>query len=150
MKLAKEAEGDGQRAIDAAKTLLNIETADLKLQQALISSKIEALKAGAAWVKANNIKANPQQIRAASDWAFKLADSKFPGNDPRKGQAFSIAFSQAVNNPKDQTVWGQVDFTSIGKGAFSSKGTPNSKTTAEDAVKNIRGKNTVGKTNKQG
>ena len=148
MKLAKEAEGDGQRAIDAAKTLLSIETADLKLQQALISSKIEALKAGAAWVKANNIKANPQQIRAASDWAFKLADSKFPGNDPRKGQAFSIAFSQAVNNPKDQTVWGQVDFTSIGKGAFSGRGTPNSRTTAEDAVKNIRGKNTVGATQK--
>ena len=148
MKLAKEAEGDGQRAIDAAKTLLSIETADLKLQQALISSKIEALKAGAAWVKANNIKANPQQIRAASDWAFKLADSKFPGNDHRKGQAFSIAFSQAVNNPKDQTVWGQVDFTSIGTGAFSKRGTPNSKTTAEDAVKNIRGKNTVGATQK--
>ena len=147
IKLAKEAEGDGQRAIDAAKTLLAVETADLKLQQALISSKIEALKAGAAWVKANNIKANPQQIRAASDWAFKLADSKFPGNDPRKGQAFSIAFSQAVNNPKDQTVWGQVDFTSIGKGAFSGRGTPNPNTTAEDAVKNIRG-NVVRQTQK--
>ena len=140
MKLEEEAAGDGKKAIDAIKTLLNVETADLKLQQALVTSKAEALKAASAWVKANNIKVDAQQIRAASDFAFKLADSKYPGQDPRKATVYGLAFAQAVNNPKDPTVWAQVDLSGIsgGSGAFSQ--TDNTNVTGVDRIKELKGK----------
>ena len=56
MKLAEEAKGDGKKAIDAIKTLMVAETADLKLQQISTSSSGEVAKVLASWAKANNLK----------------------------------------------------------------------------------------------
>ena len=56
MKLAEEAKGDGKKAIDAIKTLMVAETADLKLQQISTASSGEVAKVLASWAKANNLK----------------------------------------------------------------------------------------------
>jgi len=56
MKLEEEAKGDGKKAIDAIKTLMSIETADLKLQQISTASSGEMVKTLSAWAKANNLK----------------------------------------------------------------------------------------------
>jgi len=56
MKLEEEAKGDGKKAIDAIKTLMVAETADLKLQQVSTASSGEVAKVLAAWAKANNLK----------------------------------------------------------------------------------------------
>ena len=56
MKLEEEAKGDGKKAIDAIKTLMSIETADLKLQQISTASSGEMVKTLSTWAKANNLK----------------------------------------------------------------------------------------------
>ena len=56
MKLEEEAKGDGKKAIDAIKTLMVAETADLKLQQVSTASSGEVAKVLATWAKANNLK----------------------------------------------------------------------------------------------
>ena len=56
MKLEEEAKGDGKKAIDAIKTLMVAETADLKLQQVSTASSGEVAKVLASWAKANNLK----------------------------------------------------------------------------------------------
>ena len=56
MKLLEEAKGDGKKAIDAIKTLMVAETADLKLQQISTTSSGEVAKVLASWAKANNLK----------------------------------------------------------------------------------------------
>jgi hypothetical protein len=56
IKLEKESRGDGKKAIDAIKTLMSVETADLKLQQVSTASSGEVVKVLATWAKANNLK----------------------------------------------------------------------------------------------
>ena len=148
MKLAKEAEGDGQRAIDAAKTLLNIETADLKLQQAAMGTQAQALTAMANWAKANNIKTSPKTLNAAVQFIDKRSGISIGKFDPKKQARWDIIAAHVMANLNNPSIWG--DFPQSGEGfsdrAFSGK--PN--ISATDAINQVKKGLAVGKTNLKG
>ena len=74
MKLLEEAKGDGKKAIDAIKTLMVAETADLKLQQISTTSSGEVAKVLAAWAKANNLKnQSVKKYAEITKWATQVA-----------------------------------------------------------------------------
>jgi hypothetical protein len=81
MKLEKEARGDGKKAIDAIKTLMVAETADLKLMQAGVDSKRKLVDSLAKWAKANNVKVDYKKLGAVSSYAKTAVDNL--GLDPK-------------------------------------------------------------------
>ena len=144
MKLAKEAEGDGQRAIDAAKTLLNVETADLKLQQAAMGTQAQALTAMASWAKANNINTNPKTLNAAVQFIDKRSGISLGKYDPKAQARWDIISAHVMANLNTPSIWG--NFPKSGEG-FSDKafsGNPNM--TTDDAMKQLKARKTVGAT----
>ena len=89
MKLAEEAKGDGKKAIDAIKTLMTVETADLKLMQAGVDSKRKLVDSLAKWAKANNIKVDYKKFSAVASYAKTAVDNL--GLDPKDSEMKAAA-----------------------------------------------------------
>tara|TARA_R100001224_G_scaffold22449_1_gene11516 strand:+ start:783 stop:3017 length:2235 start_codon:yes stop_codon:yes gene_type:complete len=91
MKLEKEARGDGKKAIDAIKTLMTVETADLKLMQAGVDSKRKLVDSLAKWAKANNIKVDYKKLNAVATYSKNTVDSLgLDANDKRRAVAENL------------------------------------------------------------
>jgi len=144
IELEKEAAGDGKKAIDAIKTLLNVETADLKLQQAAMSSEANLLKAMADWAKANNIKANPKTLNAAIQFIDKRSGISLSKFDPQATARWDVISAHVMTNLSNPEIWD--NFPRSGKGfsnrAFSGKSDIDTKT----AIQQLKGRTTVGST----
>jgi len=144
MKLAKEAEGDGQRAIDAAKTLLAVETADIKLQQAALGVEGNLLTAMANWTKANKIKTNPQTLTAAVRYINDTVNQTFKSaTDARKGEFRKLLSAHVLANINNKEEWAKYSIPGRDR-AFS--GNPN--ISATDAINQVKRGLTVSDTNK--
>jgi hypothetical protein len=144
IKLEKEAAGDGKKAIDAIKTLLNVETADLKLQQAAMSSEANLLKAMADWAKANNIKTNPKTLNAAIQFIDKRSGISLSKFDPQATARWDVISAHVMTNLNNPEIWD--NFPRSGKGFTNRAFSGNPDIDTKTAIKQLKGRSTVGAT----
>ena len=110
IKLEKEARGDGKKAIDAIKTLMSIETLDLKLLESKNKGTRDMIKTLADWNKKNKTGLSKDQMNTM----IKFYDSKmgkgtgFDKGDPITSTFSKLLWEQILSNPLNPKAWDKV------------------------------------------
>ena len=92
LELLKEAEGDGQKAINALKTNIALQQADTKLLISAGQMKAQQITAMANWIKSNGLKRMNTKVMAE---LIKNAKERASGH-PKDSQAMRDAYSDTL------------------------------------------------------
>ena len=96
LELLKEAEGDGQKAINALKTNIALQQADTKLLISAGQAKAQQITAMANWIKSNGLKRMNTKVMAE---LIKNADKRaagYPKDSPEMRDAYSDTLRMSV------------------------------------------------------